>query len=129
MQTAVLRAAPEPREKVHRNAMVLVVVLGAFVAILNQTLLNVAIPRLMADFNVTADHVQWLSTAYILTNGVLIPISAFLIGRFTTRQLFVTAISLFTLGSIICSMAPTFETMVAGRVVQAMGGGCSCPSS
>lgn len=127
MNRAVTVSAGEARQNDHRNAILLVMILGAFVAILNQTLLNVAIPHLMSDFNVTADQVQWLSTAYMLTNGVLIPISAFLIGTFTTRQLFLTAMTLFTLGSLVCSLAPVFGVMVVGRVIQAMGGGIMMP--
>ncbi|KAF6578769.1 MFS transporter, partial [Paenibacillus sp. EKM208P] len=73
-----------------------VLLLGAFISILNQTLLNVAIPHLMNDFNVSATTVQWLSTGYMLTNGILIPITAFLIESFGTRALFISAMGLFT---------------------------------
>jgi MFS family permease len=66
---------------------------GAFVAILNPTLLNVATPHLMNDFNVSATTIQWLPTAYMLVNGILIPISAFLIETFGKRILFITAMS------------------------------------
>jgi EmrB/QacA subfamily drug resistance transporter len=108
-------------------AILLVLLLGVFVAILNQTLLNVAIPHLMNAFNVSADTVQWLSTAYMLTTGVLVPLSAFLIGTFTTRQLFITSMMLFTLGSFICSISPTFSVMLLGRIVQAAGSGIMMP--
>jgi EmrB/QacA subfamily drug resistance transporter len=111
----------------HKNAILLVLLLGAFVAILNQTLLNVAIPHLMTDFNVSADTVQWLSTAYMLTNGVLIPITAFLIGTFSTRQLFITSMVLFSIGSFVCSMAPSFTVMLIGRIIQASGAGIIMP--
>lgn len=111
----------------HATSILVVLLLGVFVAILNQTLLNVAIPHLMNDFNVTADTVQWLTTAYMLVNGVVIPISAYLIGTFTTRQLFLTAMALFVLGSLICSLAPTFGMMLVGRVVQASGSGIMMP--
>jgi EmrB/QacA subfamily drug resistance transporter len=127
VQRTVNAGAAPAKGNQHRNAILMVMVLGAFVAILNQTLLNVAIPHMMADFNVTADQVQWLTTAYMMTNGILIPISAFLIGTFTTRQLFITAMSLFALGSLICSVAPVFSVIVLGRVIQALGGGVIMP--
>jgi EmrB/QacA subfamily drug resistance transporter len=111
-----------------RSTPILVVMLlGVFVAILNQTLLNVAIPHLMTAFNETADTIQWLSTAYMLTTGVMVPISAYLIGTFTTRQLFLTSMILFTAGSFICSIAPTFPVMLIGRIVQASGSGVMMP--
>ncbi|WP_084171373.1 DHA2 family efflux MFS transporter permease subunit [Alicyclobacillus contaminans] len=107
--------------------ILMVLLLGVFVAILNQTLLNVAIPHLMTAFNVSADTVQWLSTAYMLTTGVLVPLSAFLIGTFTTRQLFIISMVLFTAGSFICSISPTFGVMLLGRITQAAGGGVMMP--
>ncbi len=104
-----------------------VLLLGAFVTILNQTLLNVAIPHLMTAFNENADTIQWLSTAYMLTNGVLIPLSAYLIGTFTTRQLFISSMVSFTVGSFICSIAPTFSVLLIGRIIQAVGTGVIMP--
>ncbi|WLV24505.1 DHA2 family efflux MFS transporter permease subunit [Aciduricibacillus chroicocephali] len=110
-----------------RGKLVFTMMLGAFVAILNQTLLNVAIPHIMNDFGVSASTVQWLSTGYMLTNGIFIPITAFLIARLGTRKLFISAILAFTLGSIICSVSPTFGMLMAGRVVQAAGAGVMMP--
>jgi Na+/melibiose symporter-like transporter len=83
--------------------------LGAFVAILNQTLLNVAIPHIMTDLGVSATTVQWLSTGYMLVNGIFIPVTAFLIEKFGTRKLFITSVLLFTVGSIICSLSANFS--------------------
>ncbi|MCL6516848.1 DHA2 family efflux MFS transporter permease subunit [Alicyclobacillus sp.] len=111
----------------HVVPVLVTLLLGAFVTILNQTLLNVAIPRLMIDFNESASTVQWLSTAYMMTNGILIPISAFLIATFTTRQLFISAMTFFTVGSVICSIAPNFAVMLIGRIVQAFGAGVIMP--
>ncbi len=102
-------------------------VLGAFVAILNQTLLNVAIPRIMNDLNISANTVQWLSTGYMLVNGIFIPITAFLIEKFGTRKLFITSVFLFTIGSIICSISVNFSMLMVGRVIQAAGAGIIMP--
>ncbi|MBB4823381.1 EmrB/QacA subfamily drug resistance transporter [Sporosarcina luteola] len=110
-----------------RGKIVTAMMLGAFVAILNQTLLNVAIPHIMIDLNVTASTVQWLSTGYMLTNGIFIPITAFLIARLGTRKLFLSAIAAFTVGSIICSVSTTFAMLMTGRVVQAAGAGVIMP--
>ncbi|PFO01502.1 MFS transporter [Bacillus sp. AFS076308] len=101
--------------------------LGAFVAILNQTLLNVAIPHIMNDLGVSANTVQWLSTGYMLVNGILIPVTAYLIEKFGTRKLFIAAISLFTVGSLICSLSFNFSMLMIGRVIQASGAGIIMP--
>lgn len=66
-------------------SLLIILMAGLFVAILNQTLLNVAMPHLMTEFNVSATTIQWLTTGYMLVNGVLIPLSAFLITRFGQR--------------------------------------------
>ncbi|QAY67903.1 DHA2 family efflux MFS transporter permease subunit [Paenibacillus protaetiae] len=104
-----------------------VLLLGAFVSILNQTLLNVALPHIMTDLNITATTAQWLSTAYMLVNGVLIPITAYLIEKYGTRFLFVLAMSLFTVGSLICAISTGFSILLVGRVVQAAGAGIIMP--
>ncbi|TXK86091.1 DHA2 family efflux MFS transporter permease subunit [Paenibacillus sp. N3.4] len=104
-----------------------VLMLGAFVSILNQTLINVAIPHIMTDFNVSANVVQWLTTGYMLVNGVMIPITAFLIERYGSRFMFLTAMVLFTAGALICALAPNFSILMAGRVVQASGAGIIMP--
>jgi len=103
------------------------VMLGAFVAILNQTLLNVAIPHIMNDLGVSANTVQWLSTGYMLVNGIFIPITAFLIEKFGSRKLFITAMMLFTIGSLICSFSANFSMLMTGRIVQAAGAGIIMP--
>ncbi|WP_433617824.1 DHA2 family efflux MFS transporter permease subunit [Paenibacillus cellulositrophicus] len=114
-------------ENIHLGRTLTVLMLGAFVSILNQTLLNVAIPHLMNDFNVSATTVQWLSTAYMLVNGVLVPVTAFLIESYGTRVLFITAMSLFTIGAVLCAVSTNFPLMLFGRVVQASGAGIIMP--
>ncbi|WP_409295475.1 DHA2 family efflux MFS transporter permease subunit [Peribacillus sp. SCS-26] len=107
--------------------LLIVLMLGLFLAILNQTLLNVAIPRLMNEFGVAATTIQWLSTGYMLVNGVLVPLSAFLIERLGVRKLFIFAMACFTLGAFICGIAGNFSVMLSGRLIQAVGGGVLQP--
>jgi EmrB/QacA subfamily drug resistance transporter len=104
-----------------------VLMAGAFISILNQTLINVAIPHLMIDLNVSTTTIQWLTTAYMLVNGVLIPITAYLIAKFGTRSLFLFAMIAFTIGSIICAISPNFTIMLMGRIIQACGAGIIMP--
>ncbi|MEK4360518.1 DHA2 family efflux MFS transporter permease subunit [Paenibacillus sp. FSL M7-1455] len=111
----------------HMGRTLTVLLLGAFVSILNQTLLNVAIPHLMNEFNVSATTVQWLSTAYMLVNGVLVPVTAFLIESYGTRALFMSAMGLFTAGAVICAVSNSFVIMLVGRIIQASGAGIIMP--
>ncbi|MFB0843976.1 DHA2 family efflux MFS transporter permease subunit [Paenibacillus oleatilyticus] len=109
------------------GSLLTVLMLGLFLAILNQTLLNVALPHLTADFGVSTSTVQWLLTGYMLVNGVLIPLSAYLIERLGVRRLFLIAMLSFTAGALICSLAPSFPVMLTGRLIQAIGGGVLTP--
>ncbi|WP_040207366.1 DHA2 family efflux MFS transporter permease subunit [Neobacillus jeddahensis] len=107
--------------------MIAILFIGAFVAILNETLLNVALPSIMKEFEVNATAVQWLSTGYMLINGILIPASAFFIQRFTDKKLFITAMSLFTIGTFLASVAPAFSVLLAARMIQASGSAIMMP--
>lgn len=107
--------------------IVIVLVLAAFVTILNQTLMNIALPQIMNDLSISANTGQWLTTGFMMTNGVLIPVTAFLIERFTTRKLYMTAMSLFGIGTLICAVAPDFPLLLTGRIVQAAGAGIMMP--
>lgn len=122
-----LSRVQDAKKEVGKGKILTALMLGAFVAILNQTLLNVAIPHIMADLNISATTVQWLSTGYMLVNGICIPVTAYLIEKFGTRKLFITAVLLFTIGSIICSMSTNFSLLMIGRIVQACGAGVIMP--
>jgi len=113
--------------KIRRGPIVISLIIGAFVAILNETLLGNALPDLMKEFEVGATTIQWLSTAYMLVIGVLVPITALLQQWFTTRQMFLSAMSLFFIGTVISAFAPEFGVLLTGRVVQAMGTGLMLP--
>ena len=115
---------PQP---VNRNVVLTVLVSGAFVIILNQTLLNTALPSFMQDFGITASAAQWVTTTFMLVNGIMIPITAFLIQKFTTRSLFLGAIGLFIFGTLVCALAPAYAFLLIGRVFQAASGGMIMP--
>src|SRR5690625_4523625 len=121
------RAEGRESMPVNRNIVLAVLVSGAFVIILNQTLLNTALPAFMKDFGITANAAQWVTTIFMLVNGIMIPVTAFLIQKFTTRGLFLTAMGLFSAGTIICALAPVYPVLLAGRVVQAAAGGLIIP--
>lgn len=117
-------------KKMHEKppyGMIAILFIGAFVALLNNTLLNVALPTIMTEFSVKASTVQWLTTGYMLVNGILIPASAFFIQKFTNRKLFLTAMILFTLGTGIAMYAPSFGVLVFARMIQAAGSALMMP--
>ncbi|MEG0259826.1 MAG: DHA2 family efflux MFS transporter permease subunit [Lysinibacillus sp.] len=107
--------------------MIGILFVGAFVAFLNNTLLNVALPTIMKDFNIDYATVQWLATGYMLVSGILVPASAFLVVRFKNKHLFIAAMSIFTIGTIMAGFAPSFEVLLAGRMVQAVGASSMSP--
>ena len=110
-----------------RGTIVALLLAGTFIAILNQTLMITAIPPIMNEMGITANSAQWLTTIFMLVNGIMIPISAFLIDRFTTRQLFITAMTVFTFGTLVAALAPNFAVLLAGRVIQSAGAGVMLP--
>lgn len=114
-------------QEINRVPLMIVLISGAFVAILNQTLLATALPHIMRDLNLEASTAQWLQSIFMLVNGIMIPITAFLIERFSTRGLFLTAIGLFAFGTLVCGLAPNFSVLLIGRVLQASGAGIILP--
>ena len=113
--------------QVNPNIVMAVLLAGAFVIILNQTLLNTALPAFMADFGITANAAQWVTTLFMLVNGIMIPATAFLIQKFSTRTMFFAAMGIFALGTLICAVAPVYAVLLVGRVVQAASGGMIMP--
>lgn len=117
----------DKRKELNKRILLFVLISGCFLSVLNQTLLNVALSNLMGVFDVTATTVQWLSTGFLLVNGVLIPTTAFLMKRFTTRQLFISSMLFLLLGTVICAVAPNFTILLIGRMIQAVGAGIIIP--
>jgi DHA2 family lincomycin resistance protein-like MFS transporter len=105
-----------------RNRLVITILLiSLFVMILNETIMGVALPQLTKDLSITPNTAQWLTAAFLLTMAIVIPITGFLLQRFNTRPLFITAMSLFSTGTLIAAVAPGFDVLVVARVVQATG--------
>ncbi|AWO87104.1 MFS transporter [Gordonia terrae] len=98
-----------------------VLLVAAFVVILNETILSVALPTLMTDLDITAATAQWLTSGFLLTMAIVIPITGYLMQRFTLRSIYIAAMSLFTIGTLVAALAPGFELLIVARVVQASG--------
>lgn len=100
---------------------------AAFVAILNETTMGIAIPHLNTDLGIPPELGQWLTSAFMLTMAIVIPTTGFLLQRFTTRQIFIAAMTSFSIGTLVALVAPGFEVLLAGRVIQAGGTGIMMP--
>jgi DHA2 family lincomycin resistance protein-like MFS transporter len=110
----------EPR-KFKTIPILISLLLAGFIGMFSETALNVALSDLMTVLQITPTTAQWLTTAYLLTLGILVPISGLLLQWFTTRQLFIAALCFSILGTFLAAMAPNFEFLLTARVVQAMG--------
>ncbi|SFV36259.1 MFS transporter, DHA2 family, lincomycin resistance protein [Devosia crocina] len=124
--TASFEVLPEsePHDPVNaaRNRLVIgLLLVSTFVVFLNETIMSVAIPHLMTDLRVSAGTAQWLTTAFLLTMAIVIPITGFLLQRINTRPIFMIAMSVFTAGTMLCAVSPGVELLITGRVVQAIG--------
>ncbi|MEN6350931.1 MAG: DHA2 family efflux MFS transporter permease subunit [Syntrophomonas sp.] len=107
----------------------LVVVIGAFMAFLDSSIINVALPHMMTVFGASTEDIQWVLTAYLLACGMIIPTSAFLCERFGHRRIYILALLVFTLGSAFCGISWNLNVMIAARIIQAIGGGLIIPVS
>lgn len=105
----------------------LVLMIGGFMGLFSETALNMALTDIMADFQVSAAVVQWLTTGYLLVMACLVPASSYLIKCFNTKPLIITGIVLSLLGVIIGALAPNFSFLLLGRIVQALGTGILLP--
>ncbi len=97
--------------------IIAVLMIGAFISFLNNTLLNIALPSIMKELNIGASTVQWLTTGFMLVNGILIPATAFLIQKFSVRQIFLAAMILFTLVRYLLALPIHFLFLLAGRML------------
>lgn len=114
------KGSSEPR-KFKTLPILISLLIAGFIGMFSETALNVALSDLMNVLQITPSTAQWLTTAYLLTLGILVPISGMLLQWFTTRQLFVAALCFSILGTFLAAISPTFEFLLTARVVQAMG--------
>lgn len=114
-------ASDSPLEGRPARALIPTLLVAAFVVILNETTLNVALTRIMDDLGITERLAQWLTTAFMLTMAVVIPATGWLLERLGTRRAYLAGLGVFSLGTLVCLLSPTIEVLLAGRVLQASG--------
>lgn len=101
--------------------------IGTFMAVLDATIVNVALAKIMTTFGVDVEKVEWIATAYMLAFAVLLPTSSWIADRFGHKRTYVIALFLFTAGSALCGLAWSENALIAFRIVQAVGAGCIMP--
>ncbi len=111
----------------NRTLMVAVLTMGSFFTMLTGTFLATAYPSIMKSFDISTSTVQWLTTAFMLTNGIMIPVSAWLINKFNSRTMYIGAMTTFLIGTIIAFCAPNFGVLICARIVQALAVGVTMP--
>lgn len=116
-------------KKIPKGALLTIIITlyGGMIALVNQSVLNNALQVIMKDFAVSNNAVQWLTTGFSLVMGIVVPITAFLIQRFSTKSLFAAAMGFLVGGTLLCAIAPSFGMLLTGRIIQAIGAGIILP--
>lgn len=121
MQATMTESQQNTGQKYKVIPIMISLLLSGFIGMFSETALNVALSDLIRVFDITAPTVQWLTTGYLLTLGILVPVSGLLLQWFSTRQLFIAALSFSVLGTLVAALAPSFEVLMAARIIQAVG--------
>lgn len=132
MDAPALHTAPEkPAEGKSKGSglAMLAVIIAVFMAILDMSIVNVAIPKMMSVFGVNQSEIEWVVTAYALVSGALVPVTGYLGDRFGYKRIFLLAMIIFTIGSGLCGIAWSNSSMIIFRIIQAAGGGALMPIS
>ncbi|GHU63522.1 MFS transporter [Clostridia bacterium] len=109
--------------------MVGIIIAGGFITVLNQLVMSPALPAVMAELGITPAVGQWLTSIFLLVNGLMVPVTAYLIDRFTSRQIFTFAMIAFAAGSVVAALSSGFAMLLIGRIMQAIGAGVMLPFS
>jgi EmrB/QacA subfamily drug resistance transporter len=104
-----------------------IILLGVFMAILDTSVVNVAIPKMETELGATTDQIQWVLTAYMLVIGMLVPITGWLTDKFGPKKLFLFSLATFTIGSVLCGAAWNLSSIITFRIIQALGGALMQP--
>ena len=122
------RAHAQPEDNTNVVLLIGILVVAAFVVILNETTLTVALPVLMKDFGITPEAAQWLTTSFMVTMAVVIPTTGWVMQRFTLRSIYIFALLTFLAGTILAAVSPTFAVLLLARIIQACGERMGIPS-
>ena len=113
--------------KANRWGVLGIIMMGTFMAILDTSIVNVALPHMMSSFGVTRDKIEWVSTGFLLTSAVVMPLVGWLTGRMSYKALYLGCLAVFTVASALCAVAWSYESLIFARILQALGGGAIQP--
>lgn len=114
-------------KNVNKKLIIGIIIVGAFISSLNQTVMTASLPRIMTEFGITASVGQWLTTGYLLVMGIMIPCTGYLMEHFSSRKLYLISVSLFFIGCAAAAFSPNIYLLLLARVVQALGAGILLP--
>ncbi|HVI44459.1 MAG TPA: MDR family MFS transporter [Chitinophaga sp.] len=114
---------------VNRNGILIVIIMGTTMAGIDSSIVNISLPVMSKQFNSTLSEIEWVITVYMLSFSVLMPLTNWLKNRVGFFNLYIGAISLFTIGSLLCALSTNLPSLLTGRVIQALGGGAMAPTS
>ena len=104
-----------------------IIMLGTFMAVLDSSIVNVALPHMMSTFGIGREQIEWVATGFMLTSAVVMPFAGWLTNRISYKALYLGSLLVFTVASAACAMAWSYESLIAARILQAIGGGAIQP--
>ena len=116
-----------PRHESYRWWLLATVMIGTFMAVLDATIVNVGLPKIMASFGVGLDKIEWVITAYMLAMAVMLPTAGWLADRFGFKRMYFIGLLLFTVGSLLCGMSGNENMLIFSRIIQGLGAGAIQP--
>ena len=117
-----------PQSEDHKWGVLIVVIIGSFMAILDNSIVNVALPRIMATFGAAVDQIEWVVTAYMIAFAISMPTTSWFQKRFGLKEVFMASLVIFCLGSALCGLAWNEDSLIVFRILQALGGGGMMPT-
>ena len=111
----------------YRWSVLGIVMMGTFMAILDSSIVNIVLPRMMNTFEVNRNQIEWVTTGYMLTAAVVMPLVGWVTGRIDTKLLYLGALAIFTFGSALCAFSWSYESLIVAPLIQAVGGGAIQP--
>ena len=118
----------QPSSDTYRWYVLSVLMMGSFASMLTSSVVNVAIPRIMSTFSIGRDQAEWISTSFMLTSAVAMPLVGWMVSRFGHKAFYLAGLILFLFGTTACAMAWDFNSFIAARIIQAFGSGCMQPA-
>ncbi|HZO81576.1 MAG TPA: DHA2 family efflux MFS transporter permease subunit [Candidatus Binataceae bacterium] len=130
MESAAAAAAPQAHSAAaHKWLVAIAVMLGTALEVLDTSIVNVSLPHMQGSFSASIDEIAWVVTSYLVANGIMIPMTAWIAGRFGRKRYFLTSVAAFVASSAACGAARTLGQMVLFRLAQGAAGAAMIPSS